>query len=367
MATQTKTKTVLMTGNQAVVKAALAVGAEMFSGYPITPTTEILTEWSKAAENNKDLIFLQTEDEPAAGFVMIGGVSMGKKAWTATAGVGHVLMQDPLSMAEAMRIPTVTYIGQRGGPSTGTVIYSQQELNLARMGGNGEGLRIVFAPSNLQELYDLTIKAFNVAWKYRFPTFILSDGYLAKTYGEIELWQPNKSEIVPTESFFLNPKTSPNNIRNCYSMEVELYDQLLKDFADYAKMSEKVEESELLGDKKTNLLVCAWGAVGNSAKTALKALEKQNIYFKLFRPITLRPFPAKDLQKAAEGVTDILILESANGQFGRIVRESLYGTTEAEVHRLYKPAMGIMPEEIQAKVKEVFKLEDSGQARMTQS
>jgi len=342
-----------MTGNQAVVKAALAVGAEMFSGYPITPTTEILQEWAKEAENNKKMIFLQTEDEPAAGFVMIGGVSMGKKAWTATAGVGNVLMQDPLSMAEAMRMPTVTYIGQRGGPSTGTVVYSQQELNLTRMGGNGEGLRIVYAPCNLQELYDLTIKAFNTAWKYRFPTFILSDGYLAKSYGEVNLWKPKESDVSPAESAFLNPKKQPNNIRNCYSQEPELYDALVKHFDAFAKMSEEVAEAETIGDKESKILVCAWGVVANSAKTAISELERQGVSVKLFRPITMRPFPVDELQEAADGVTDILITESANGQFGRIVRETLYGESKAKIHRLYKPAMGIMPEEIQAKIKEI--------------
>lgn len=355
MATQTKVNISLMTGNQAVVKAALAVGADMFSGYPITPTTEILSEWAKEAEKNKDLIFLQTEDEPAAGFVMIGGVSMGKKAWTATGGVGNVLMQDPLSMAEAMRMPTVTYVGQRGGPSTGTVVYSQQELNLTRMGGNGEGMRIVYAPSNLQEMYDLTIKAFNSAWKYRFPTFILSDGYLAKTYGEVNIWPLKKSDIVPTDSAFLNPKKQPNNIRNCFSQEPELYEHLLEDFADFANISDEVAESETLGDKKSTTLVCAWGVVASSAKTAVEELERQGIKVKLFRPITMRPFPVKDLQKAVEGVTDILITESASGQLGRIIRESLYGVTDAQIHRLYKPAMGVMPEEIQAKLKEVSK------------
>ncbi len=352
---QVKVKSVLMTGNQVVVKAALTVGAEMFSGYPITPTTEILSEWAKEAEKDKKLIFLQTEDEPAAGFVMVGGVSMGKKAWTATAGVGNVLMQDPLSMAEAMRMPTVTYVGQRGGPSTGTVVYSQQELNLTRMGGNGEGMRIVYAPSNLQELYDLTIKAFNSAWKYRFPAFILSDGYLAKSYGEVNLWPLKKSDIVPTESAFLNPKKQPNNIRNCFSQEPELYNHLLEDFADFASISEKVAEAEVIGDKNSHILVCAWGVVANSAKTAVDELERQGISVKLFRPITMRPFPVKELQKAAEGVTDILITESANGQFGRIVRETLYGLLEAEIHRLYKPAMGVMPEEIQSKIREVMR------------
>ena len=351
---EVKSKSALMIGNQAVVQAALAVGADMFTGYPITPTTEILSEWAKEAENNKDLVFLQTEDEPAAGFAMIGGISVGRKAWTATGGVGNVLMQDPLSMAEAERIPTVAYIGQRGGPSTGTVIYSQQELNLTRMGGNGEGLRIVYAPSTIQELYDYTIRAFNSAWKYRFPTFILSDGYLAKTYGEVNLWQPKKSEIVPAESIFLNKNKWPNNVRNAYSQEHELYEVLLSDFADYAKISEEVVEAEVGGDKDAALLVCAWGVVGSSARAAISELKREGASVKFFRPITMRPFPALALQKAAKGVTDILICESANGQFGRIIRESLYGVSEAQIHRLYKPAMGITPEEITAKIKKVL-------------
>ncbi|RJO62102.1 ferredoxin oxidoreductase [candidate division WS5 bacterium] len=344
-----------MTGNEAVVQAAIAAGADMFSGYPITPTTEILTGWSKAAKDNKNLVFFQAEDEPAAGFVMLGGVSMGRKAWTATAGVGNVLMQDPLVLAEAMRLPAVTYIGQRGGPSTGTVIYSQQELNLTRMGGNGEGLRIVFAPSNLQELYDMTIKAFFTAWKYRFPAFILSDGYIAKTYGEVNLWEPEKSDLAPGESYFLNPQKQPNNMRNCFSQEKELYNVLIRDFEDFCKMSEEVAGAEISGSENSRVLVCAWGAVANSAKTAISELEKEGKDIKLFRPLTMRPFPVKELQEASKGIEHILIAESSNGQFGRIIRETLYGITNARVHRLYRPAIGIMPEEIEAKMKEILK------------
>lgn len=350
----TKTSTSLMTGNEAVIKAALAVGADMFCGYPITPSTEILSHWAQAAKSNKSLVFLQAEDEPASGFAMIGGITVGRKAWTATAGVGNVLMQDPLSMAEAMRIPTVTYIGQRGGPSTGTVIYSQQELNLTRMGGNGEGLRVVYAPSNSQELYDMTIKAFNTAWRYRFPTFILSDGYLGKTYSEVNAWQPKKEEIVSTEAFFLNPRLQPQNLRNCYSQEHELYEVLLKHFEEYTKASEKIVESETIGSKDPDVLICAWGGVANSAKTAIEELTKEGLRVGLFRPLTMRPFPTRALQKAVSGAKKILICESANGQFGRIVRETLYGVCDIEIRRLYKPAIGIMPEEIEQEVKEML-------------
>jgi 2-oxoglutarate ferredoxin oxidoreductase subunit alpha len=118
---------------------------------------------------------------------------------------GNILMQDAFSMCEAMRIPIVGYINQRGGPSTSTVIYSQSEVNLTAFGGNGNGYRIVYSPSNLQELYDYGIKVFNVAWKYRFPTFLLGDGYQAKMMGEVELYDPKERgiEIVETEKYLL--------------------------------------------------------------------------------------------------------------------------------------------------------------------
>ena len=235
-------------GNAIIVKAALNAGAEMMFGYPITPTTEIMSEWTKVSEKDPSdkIKFLQAEDEMAAGFALLGAVLGGAKAFTATSGPGTVLMQDPMSMAEAMRLPTVAFIMQRGGPSTGTVIYSQQELVLTCHGGNGEGMRIVYAPSTLQELYDLTIKAFNIAWQYRFPTFILGDGYLAKMQGEVEIWDPGEKglEIVPAAPYLgdqKNPdligKLQPTgsftvkknyvNLRNCFNLEEEIFQAVM--------------------------------------------------------------------------------------------------------------------------------------------
>ena len=158
-----------ITGNEAAVLGAIEGDAESFFGYPITPATEILEGWIRKAEENKNLNYLQTEDEIAAGFAVIGALLAGKKAFTATAGIGHVLMQDPISMAENERLPFVGIIAQRGGPSTGTVIYSQQELNLASYGGNGDGLRIVYSASSVSEVYYLSQKIFSIAWKSIFP------------------------------------------------------------------------------------------------------------------------------------------------------------------------------------------------------
>jgi 2-oxoglutarate ferredoxin oxidoreductase subunit alpha len=340
----------LLTGNEVVLRAALVSGANFFAGYPITPTTEVLSGWAKQTAKDKSLIFLQTEDETSAGMAVIGATLAGKKAWTATAGIGHVLMQDPLSLAESQRIPFVAYIGQRGGPSTGTVLFSQQELTLARFGGNGEGLRIVYAPSNLQELYLLTQKAFNAAWKYRFPAIILGDGYLSKTQGEVDL-----GYTLPMESanaYLLNGPVK--NMRNCFSREDELAAHLKVLFSDYAVASRELAESELYETENAETIIFAWGTVGYAAKIAVKNLRKAGIPVGLFRPITMRPFDAESAIKAVESAKRILIVESSAGHFGRIVREILAQSTDARFERFYKPVEGITTEEIEAKVKEVL-------------
>jgi len=117
-----------LTGAEVVVKACIDAGAKMMFGYPITPGTEILSHWIREAQTDKSLKYLQTEDEIAAGFCVCGAVLAGEKAFTATAGPGTVLMQDALSMADGMRLPVVVIVVQRGGPSSGTVIYSQQGI-----------------------------------------------------------------------------------------------------------------------------------------------------------------------------------------------------------------------------------------------
>jgi 2-oxoglutarate ferredoxin oxidoreductase subunit alpha len=338
-----------MTGNEVVLAAALANGADFFAGYPITPTTEVLSGWAKEAAADKKLGFLQTEDETSAGMAVLGAIVAGKKAWTATAGMGHVLMQDPLSLAESLRLPIVVYVGQRGGPSTGTVIYSQQELNMARMGGNGEGLRFVFAPGSLQELYEVTQKAFNAAWKYRFPTIILGDGYLSKTLTGVDT-----SKNIPAEKanpIFLNGPIK--NMRNCFSTEDELVKHLDFLFREFSTASKEIVESESYMTRDAAVVIYAWGTVGYAAKVAVANLRKEGIRVGLFRPITMRPFDSEAAIAAAVNVKDIIIAESSAGQFGRMVRETLASSTKAKFHRLYRPAEGITTEEIEEFVREV--------------
>lgn len=356
-----------LTGAEVVVQAAIDAGATMMYGYPITPGTEILSHWIKTAlrpfgklmvlshaeaQAQGKLKYLQTEDEIAAGFAVCGSVMAGEKAFTATAGPGTTLMQDAMSMADGMRLPFVAVVVQRGGPSSGTVIYSQQEVNLAIHGGNGEGLRLVYSPSNLTELYEHTRLAFNNAWKYNFPTVVLSDGFLMKTRQTVDLnftIENFKAEAMVSEN-------TQKNIRNIYTFEEELGEKLAQDKKDFERMASEVIKFESYKVESCDELIIAHGIVAGAAKMAVDALRlpfdklrvAQGKNIGLFRPITLSPFPKDELNRLASQVKKIFVVESSMGQLRDLVKQNLSIDSDRlkQIDGLYKPAEGIESEEI---------------------
>jgi len=352
-------KKAFMTGNEVVAWAALAAGAEIMYGYPITPQNEIMHYWTRMIPKH-GRSFMQTEDELSAGFTTLGGVMAGKRAFTATAGPGNVLMQEPVSMAEMMRIPIVLVVQQRGGPSTATVIYAQQEVTLTTFGGNGEGFRVVYSPSNHQELFDYTIKAFNTAWKYRFPTFVLGDGYQAKMRDSLVMYNPEERGVrmVDSEPFVGKPgmpgiDRDPGHFRNTYNIEEELEEVLLQYIEDYKRMSPEVIEYKTEGiENGCDVLVIAHGIVARAALTAVTAMRGEGLKVGYFRPITLRPFPVDQLREAAQKAKKLVVAESAYGQLNRLVKEALYGLNNPpEIVELFRPGVGITDEEIVRKTK----------------
>lgn len=351
-------KRVFMTGNEVVAWAALAAGAEIMYGYPITPQNEIMHYWTRLMPKYERR-FLQTEDELSAGFTTVGGVLAGRRAFTATAGPGNTLMQEPMSMAEAMRLPVVVVVQQRGGPSTATVIYSQQEVTMTTLGGNGEGLRVVYSTATHQELFDYTIKAFNTAWKYRFPTFILGDGYQAKMRESLIFYDPAARgiEMVPTEPYvgkagMPGVDRPPTHLRNTYNVEEELYDVLKGYLADYARVAPEIAEYEAFDTEDAELVVVSHGVVSRAGKAAVKELREAGYKVGYFRPITLRPLPVDQLREVANKAKQLLVVESANGQLDRLVKEAVYGCS-AEILPMFKPGVGITAEEVVARVKEI--------------
>lgn len=347
-----------LTGNEVIAYAANAAEAEFMYGYPITPQNEIMHTWCKLLPKT-EAGFLQTEDEISAGFSTIGGILAGKRAFTATAGPGNVIMQDAMSMAEMMRIPFVCAVMQRGGPSTATVIYAQQETNLTCFGGNGEGFRIVYSTAGHQDLYDYTIKAFNTAWKYRFPTYVLADGYQGKMREPVNMYDPLSRGIKmePTPAALraegkIGVDRKANHLRNTYNLEEELMVELEGYQRDFDKMAEEVAEYEEYYAEDAEILIIAHGIVARSARTAVDALRAKGIKAGLFRPITVRPLHVKALRNACSKAKQILFTESANGQLARMVLEKIYGLT-TPYSTLFKMGVGVTGDDLIEKVEQM--------------
>ncbi|MGI6452674.1 MAG: ferredoxin oxidoreductase [Syntrophomonadaceae bacterium] len=354
-------KKAFVTGNEAVAWAALVSGADIMFGYPITPQNEVMHYWTRLAPKY-GRGFLQTEDELSAGFTTCGAIQAGKKAFTATAGPGNVLMQEPFGMAEAMRLPLLAVIQQRGGPSSGTVVYSQQEVTLTTYGGNGEGHRIVYSTASHQEIYDYVIKGFNNAWKYRFPVFILGDGYQAKMREPLEMYDPEDRGIKTVDSFALvglggkiGEDREPQHLCNIYSLEEELYEVVTKFDAEYRAIIPEIVEYEEKECEDAEVIILSHGIVSRAADDAVKILRAQGIKAGYFRPITLRPFPQKQLRDVINksGAKKILIAESALGQLERLTKQEIYGETVA-IDNLAMPGMGIVDNDIVNKVKSIL-------------
>ncbi len=349
-------KRVFMTGNEVVAWAALAAEADIMYGYPITPQNEVMHYWTRLAPKY-GRSFLQTEDEISAGFTTCGGVLSGKRAFTATAGPGNILMQESMTMAEMMRIPTVLVVQQRGGPSTATVIYSQQEVTMTCFGGNGEGLRIVYSTCSHQELYDYTIKAFNVAWKYRFPVFVLGDGYQAKMRESLKMYDPATKGIKMVET---QPSLGlagvpgvdrePSHLRNTYNTEEELCEVVTNLVEEYNKVVPEVVEYETFETEDAEIVLLGHGIVTRAAQAAVKTLREQGIKVGHFRPITIHPFAADELRAICKQAKKLIVIESAQGQFERIVKEAIYGES-VPMESYFKPGQGITGEEIVEYVK----------------
>lgn len=356
-----ESKKAFITGNEAVAWASLAAGAEIMFGYPITPQNEVMHYWTRLAPKyGRD--FLQTEDEISAGFTVCGAVQSGKKAFTATAGPGNVLMQEPFGMAEAMRLPLFAVIQQRGGPSSGTVVYSQQEVTLTTFGGNGEGHRIVYSTASHQEIYDYTIKGFNTAWKYKFPTFLLGDGYQAKMREPLEMYDPEERGLDIVKPYpligldgHIGENREPQHLCNIYSLEEELYEVVMKFAAEYEAITPELVEYQERECEDAEIIILSHGIVSRAADDAVKALRAQGIKVGYFRPITLRPFPQIELREAIakSGAKKLLIAESAYGQLERLTRQEIYGET-ITIEKLFMPGVGIVDYDIINKVKSIL-------------
>lgn len=301
-------------GNNAVTIGALYAGCEIYFGYPITPASEIA---HSAAElfPQRGKTFLQAECETGAINMIYGAASSGRMSMTASSGPGMSLMCEGISYLAGAQLPAVIVDVQRAGPGLGNIGPEQGDYNQAvKGGGHGNYKAIVLAPSSVQEMCDLTIKAFELAFKYRNPAIVFTDAVLGQVMESLEI--PEKELTPPDVGDWAvqgNNATRENLISSIYLQNdlQEKHNWLLD--AKYASMSvDAASETYLTEDAE--VLLTGYGSCSRIARSAVDALRANGIKAGLFRPITLFPFPEDELQKAAKG-KKVLVVELSNGQY----------------------------------------------------
>lgn len=224
---------------------------------------------------------------------------------------------------------------------------------MVTFGGNGEGWRVVYSTATHQELFDYTIKSFNTAWKYRFPVFLLGDGYQAKMREPLVMYNPEDRgvEVVQPEAFVGKPGVpgkdrKPTHLRNAFSVEEELFDESMSIQGDYDNMVDDVIEWDERNIDDADVVIISHGVVSRAAIAAMNRLREKGYKVGYFRPITLRPFPEKQLRAVAEKCSNFLLVESALGQLARLVKEALFNMDVEQFETIYKPGVGITAEEL---------------------
>ena len=301
-------------GNEAVVVGALYAGCDAFFGYPITPASEIAhtaSEYFPAVGRE----FLQAECETASINMVYGAASAGKLAMTASSGPGISLMQEGISYMAGGELPGVIVNIQRAGPGLGNIFPEQSDYNQAvKGGGHGNYHSLVLAPGNVQEMCDLTIRAFELAFRYRNPVILLADAVLGQMMETLRL--PDHESPRPDVRAWAvqaTAETRGNLITSIFLNASMLEDRNLMLQAKYASLQHEAQAETYRSDDAT-VLLAAYGISSRIARSAVDALRDQGVRAGLFRPLTLYPFPREVLRREAAGRT-LVAVELSNGQF----------------------------------------------------
>jgi 2-oxoglutarate/2-oxoacid ferredoxin oxidoreductase subunit alpha len=310
-------KKVLMCGNEVLAESAIRAGCRFYAGYPITPQNEIPAYMSKRMPEAGG-VFIQAESEISAVNMVFGASLTGVRAMTSSSSPGISLKQEGISYLAGCRLPAVIVNMMRGGPGLGNIGPSQSDyFQATRGGGHGDYRQIVLAPASLQEIVELTTLSFDLADKYRMPVMILGDGLLGQMMEPVVL----KSEIR-------NPKSEtkkdwildgckgrkPRIIRSLLLGEGELErfnEELQKR---YGEIKDKEVRCEVLHGEDSRIMLAAYGTVSRICRKVVKVLRAQGKKVGLVRPITLWPFPEKELKQLAENVDSFLTVEMSCGQ-----------------------------------------------------
>jgi 2-oxoisovalerate ferredoxin oxidoreductase alpha subunit len=339
----------LIKGNEAVVKAALLAGCRSFYGYPITPASEI----AEAAAKYFPLAggtFLQAESEVASINMVYGAAAVGERTMTASSGPGLSLMQEGISYLAGSELPCVIVDIMRGGPGLGNIAPEQSDYHqIVKGGGHGNYHTIVLAPNSCQEMCDLTILAFQLADRFRNPAIVLADGFIGQMMEPVEFPLATAPAEAKPWAVRGDAETRQNLITSIYMSPEELEQHVLHLEAKYATANPGREMYEKYLTEDAEVVVVGYGIVSRLLKAAVDQARERGLKVGLFRPVTLWPFPARELSVLAQWVETFLTVELSNGQMVEDVRLAVNGERPV---RFYSRVGGMVPtaEELLAQI-----------------
>lgn len=344
----------LIQGNEACVRGALAVGCRFYAGYPITPSSEIAEQMVRLLPGIGG-VFIQMEDEIASLASIIGASIAGTKAMTATSGPGFSLMQEHIGFATMAEVPCVIVNVMRGGPSTGLPTSpSQGDVMQARWGTHGDHPAIVLAPSSVGEVFDATVRAFNLSERFRTPVIVLYDEIVGHTRESVALpdsveivdrIQPNSdgsefwpkraaADGVPPMSAFgdghrFHITGLTHDERGFPTTDPQVAEALITRLHRKVEAhAEEIIEVEVFMMDDAETAIFAYGIVGRSAREAVLRARADGVKVGLIRPLTLWPFPYAQVAEAAKQVDTLVVAEMNLGQLIGEVERAAVGQAE---------------------------------------
>ena len=323
----------LMKGNEAFAHAAVRSGCDGYFGYPITPqsevmeTLQVLKPWETTG-----MVVLQAESEVSAINMLYGGAACGKMVMTSSSSPGVSLKQEGISYIAAAELPCLILNVMRGGPGLGTIQPSQADyFQSCKGGGHGDYHMIVLAPSSVQEMADFVSLGFDLAFKYRNPVLMLSDGVIGQMMEKVVLppFKPRRSmeELIAQCPWATTGKVNrPRNIITSLALEPEVMEATNNRLQAKYKLIEENEvryEEYMLDD--ADYVFVAFGSSARVCKHAVEIARAEGIKVGVLRPITLFPFPTKKIQELAERVKGFMSVEMSAGQMVEDVRLAVNG------------------------------------------
>jgi 2-oxoglutarate ferredoxin oxidoreductase subunit alpha len=335
----------LMKGNEAIAEAAIREGVDAYFGYPITPQSEVIEYlMTERPEQRTGMVVLQAESELAAINMVYGAASCGKKVFTSSSSPGISLYQEGISYIAGAELPCVIANVVRGGPGLGTIQPSQADyFQSVKGGGHGDYKLLTLAPSSVQEMADFIELGYELAYKYRSPIMILSDGMIGQMMEKVEL-KDQKSRWSAKEINELNgswatvgkPESRERNIITSLDLDsakMEQHNHHLQ--AKFRKMEENEVRYELFDSEDAEYLIVAYGSSARIAQKTVFLARQKGIKVGLLRPITLYPFPAKPLAELSGQVKAILSVEMSAGQMIEDIKLSVGCSVPVEHYGRY--------------------------------